>query len=204
MQADAVVQSVTSCLQEVQSWISKNDAGEASVLPAGKVQEQVGEVEALGLKSSRSSDFHETCTRIAAAFDTPLAFVTLLREEQNDLALGGAETGADRQKRWEFSLAHHVIAADDVLVAADVATDSRFADDNRILEEGIRFFAGAPLRTASKVVIGCLSILDTIPREFGPDDMHRLQQAANALAAELGSMPLSDVSNSSGREPSGL
>ena len=59
-----------------------------------------------------------------------------------------------------------MIAANEVLVSEDVTEDPRFADDPLVLEKGIRFYAGAPLRTSAGLVIGALCLIDTRPRQF--------------------------------------
>ena len=47
-----------------------------------------------------------------------------------------------------------------VLVAEDVIKDERFADDPLVLEKGIRFYAGAPLRASAGVIIGVLCVIE--------------------------------------------
>ena len=69
-----------------------------------------------------------------------------------------------------------MIAANEVLVSEDVTEDPRFADDPLVLEKGIRFYAGAPLRTSSGLVIGALCIIDTRPREFPEPDRRRFRR----------------------------
>ncbi len=103
------------------------------------------------------------------------------RHERTDAAL---DPNAGGQPAYE-SLEAHVVAAGEVLVAGDVTEDERFADDPLVLEKGIRFYAGAPLRASSWGVIGALCIIDTKPREFPEPDRLRLQEMANELMAEL-------------------
>jgi GAF domain-containing protein len=78
-----------------------------------------------------------------------------------------------------------VVAEDDILVAEDVAKDDRFADNPLVLEKGIRFYAGAPLRNSSGLVLGSLCVIDTKPREFSESDRSRLQKMADELMADL-------------------
>ncbi len=85
----------------------------------------------------------------------------------------------------EASICGHVAAVEEVLVAEDVAQDPRFADNPLILEKGIRFYAGAPLRTASGMVLGALCVIDTEPRAFADEDRGRLQALADELMVDL-------------------
>jgi GAF domain-containing protein len=70
-------------------------------------------------------------------------------------------------------------------VSEDVTKDARFDDDPLVLEKGIRFYAGAPLRTSSGLVVGCLCVIDTRPREFPEADRQRLQDMADALMIQV-------------------
>jgi GAF domain-containing protein len=83
------------------------------------------------------------------------------------------------------SLEAHVVAANEVLVSEDIEKDARFADDPLVLEKGIRFYAGAPLRTSSGPVIGSVCLVDTRPRQFAERDRERLQQMADELMAQI-------------------
>jgi GAF domain-containing protein len=78
-----------------------------------------------------------------------------------------------------------VAAADEVLVCEDVTKDPRFADNPLILEKGIRFYAGAPLRTSDGVVLGSLCVIDMEPRQFSEADRDRLQAMADEVMAGL-------------------
>ena len=94
---------------------------------------------------------------------------------------GSGAAGSPR----EASICGHVAAVEEVLVAEDVAQDPRFADNPLILEKGIRFYAGAPLRTASGMVLGALCVIDTEPRAFADEDRGRLQALADELMVDL-------------------
>jgi GAF domain-containing protein len=72
-----------------------------------------------------------------------------------------------------------------VLVSEDVTKEPRFADDPLVLEKGIRFYAGAPLRTSTGLAIGALCIIDTQPREFSESDCQRLQEMADELMSQI-------------------
>jgi GAF domain-containing protein len=54
-----------------------------------------------------------------------------------------------------------------------------------VLEKGIRFYAGAPLRTSAGLVIGTLCVIDTRPREFPELDCRRLQDMADELMSQI-------------------
>jgi GAF domain-containing protein len=72
-----------------------------------------------------------------------------------------------------------------MVVVQDVARDSRFSRNPFLLEKGIRFYAGAPLRTGSGFVLGSLCIIDSKPRQFPKKDQKLLQVIADELMAKI-------------------
>lgn len=59
----------------------------------------------------------------------------------------------------------HAIDGETVMVVPDLARDARFSKNPLVLgPPGIRFYAGAPVATASGWRIGTLCIMDTVPR----------------------------------------
>ena len=67
----------------------------------------------------------------------------------------------------------------------DVARDTRFANNPFLVENGIRFYAGAPLRTSSGHAIGSLCVIDTAPRKFGDQDRKVLRRIADDLMVKV-------------------
>jgi len=141
------------------------------------------------LAASRRQELDLASKKIAQAFDVPIALVSFDGRSQE------AQEGHDN------SLEAHVIAANDVLVSEDVTEDARFADDPHVLEKGIRFYAGAPLRTSSGQVVGCLSLVDTQPRNFPDQDRVRLQDMANGLMVDIDSRPNDAEVQAEGHRP---
>ena len=76
-----------------------------------------------------------------------------------------------------------MVAAEAPLVVEDTLRDPRFSGNPFLLARGIRFYAGAPLRTASGLVIGSLCVLDTRPRTLGARDVKLLQALADEVMA---------------------
>jgi len=64
--------------------------------------------------------------------------------------------------------------------------DSRFVDNALVTgEPGIRFYAGAPLRTREGFNLGSLCIIDTQPREFSEQEMAGLSDLAALVVDEM-------------------
>lgn len=81
----------------------------------------------------------------------------------------------------DVSLCGHVVANGATMVVADTLQDSRFADNPLVLEHGIRFYAGAPLRLDGQHAIGTLCVVDAQPRAFGHLQQQQLQQLADTV-----------------------
>jgi GAF domain-containing protein len=189
MAADAVFASLEACVAQVQAWIGRSPAATGAA-PAGPTPDEtpVATLEELGLGRIGKRRFESLARQVAQDFGVPIALVTFVDDVHRDTADGGAPAdaaSADKPVSGE-SLDLHVIATDTVIVSEDVTTDPRFADDPHVLEKGIRFYAGAPLRTSQGVVIGTLCLIDTQPRDFPEAEGRRLQAAADALAERLG------------------
>ena len=184
MAADAAFTSLEACIDRVDAWVSRapSSAGAPSVHP-GTEQEQLEALHDLGLASASGRRFDEVSRKVAQAFGAPIALVSLGNEggHPGDEAVDPHVTGQPAHE----SLDAHVVAANEVLVSEDVTEDPRFADDPLVLEKGIRFYAGAPLRTRSGLVVGSLSVIDTQPRQFSEPDRQRLQTMADELMVDL-------------------
>ncbi|MCB5176647.1 AI-2E family transporter [Microvirga lenta] len=188
MAADAVFTSLEACLDQMDAWVSRpaSPTGAAPVIQDAE-HEQLAALEELGLTSVKERQFDRVSREVAQAFGTPIALVSLVDQVHRPSNEAASPQGghADGPNPHGESLDAYVIAANEALVSEDVTKDPRFADDPIVLEKGIRFYAGAPLRASSGVVIGSLCLIDTKPREFPEPDRQRLQQMADALMADL-------------------
>lgn len=125
-------------------------------------------------------DLVQIAARLA---DAPIALVSLVDAERQwfKARLGLEATETPR----EISFCGHVVADDATLVVPDASRDPRF-DGNPLVLRGlkIRFYAGAPIRSAAGRVLGTLCVIDTRPRRLVPDRI-RLLEALAAQAASL-------------------
>lgn len=90
-----------------------------------------------------------------------------------------------REAPRETSICGHVVAQNETLVVEDVLRDSRFAGNPFLREHGIRFYAGAPLRTAAGVAIGSLCVIDTRPRRINAAERRMLSIIADQVVREM-------------------
>jgi len=100
-------------------------------------------------------------TREAAqTFGVPICLVSLVDKNRNWFK-SGYGWGLQELGR-EVSFCAHAILSEDVMVVPDARQDARFAQNPLVTGGlGIRFYAGAPLRSPDGFNLGTLCILDT-------------------------------------------
>ena len=123
--------------------------------------------------------------RIAAdACKTPIALISLVDEHRQFFK---AEIGfGSRETPLASSFCIHALFSDDVMVVPDASRDPRFADNPLVTgEPGIRFYAGAVIRTPGGVPIGTVCVLDHIPRELDEAQKRILMLLARQAMTQL-------------------
>lgn len=189
MAADAVVFSVEAAAAQTDAWVSQHlsDPMQPAAIPENE-RERLTALRKLGLVEGKSKYFDEVALKLATALGTPIALVTLIDEKfQRWPGAAGLPPKLDacRMDARETSICGHVVAANDMLVIEDVAKDPRFANNPFLIENGIRFYAGAPLRTSSNFAVGSLCVIDTKPRSFGEKERKILRMVADDLMTRV-------------------
>lgn len=123
-------------------------------------------------------------TRVAArSLRVPIAIVSFVDERRQwfKSALGLPI----RQSPVEHSFCARAIRNDGATVIPDTIADARFRDNPFVTELGIRFYAGAPLKSRDGHALGTLCIMDRKPRDFSPDERELLRDLAAVVESEL-------------------
>lgn len=109
------------------------------------------------------TDLDEVVGLASRLFDVPIVLVSLVdRTEQVFAARVGIDVCSTSR---DVSFCAHALGADDILVVPDATLDPRFSGNPLVVgDPGIRFYAGAPLRSGSGHVLGTLCIIDRKPR----------------------------------------
>ncbi|MFC6050936.1 GAF domain-containing protein, partial [Methylobacterium hispanicum] len=117
------------------------------------------------LDTPRERDFDEIAEAAAELCETPIAVVNLVGDGRQffkaEVGLGVRETPLDT------SFCGHAILQEDFLYIPDATRDPRFEGNPLVTgEPGLRFYAGALLKTAEGRPVGTVCVLDTKPREL--------------------------------------
>ena len=136
------------------------------------------------LDTARESAF-EDITRIASLVcGTPIAVVNLIDAERqwfkSEVGLGVRETPL------ATSICAHAILEHDMLVVPDTTLDGRFAENPLVTgDPGLRFYAGALLKTPDGLAIGTVCVLDTEPRDLSQEQVDVLRGLARQVMTQL-------------------
>jgi DNA-binding response OmpR family regulator len=132
---------------------------------------------------STADSFSRLTDLIASHFDTEIAFIGLVEEDQETfLACHGGDW--DSLTREE-TICTHSMLEEDVMVVEDILADSRFSENGTLLSLGIRSYAGANMTTADGQVIGQVCLIDMEPREYSAEEQAELQQYADLAMEHL-------------------
>lgn len=136
------------------------------------------------LDTPREEDFDDLAKIAAEVCGTPIAVVNLVDTHRQFFK---AEVGLGvRETLLETSFCGHAILAEDMMIVPDAAMDPRF-DCNPLVvgEPGLRFYAGALLRTPAGFPIGTMCVLDFEPRELNENQIRTLKLLARQAVTQL-------------------
>ncbi|MDP9052306.1 MAG: AI-2E family transporter, partial [Acidobacteriota bacterium] len=132
--------------------------------------------------------FHRLAANLAKCFDAPIALITVMDGQRKfwEAQCGlSEETLQTTISERDLSLCSRVVFSDSSLVISDITNDERFAKDQFLLDRGIRFYAGAPLKSHEGEVIGSLCVLDTRPRTATDEQREMLISIANSVMTAI-------------------
>jgi signal transduction histidine kinase/ActR/RegA family two-component response regulator len=144
-------------------------------IPANDVA-RVAALRALGILDTPPEPNYDDLTRLAAQIcQVPIALISLVDADRQWFK---ARVGLDpAETPRELSFCAHAIAEPqtDVFVVPDASADPRFAANALVTgAPHIRFYAGTPLVTHDGWALGTLCVIDRVPRQLTPDQLHAL------------------------------
>ena len=182
LSANAVATSLAQTVQALQA--SSRVVTEAAELPPPSPK---GERARLRLTVGTSDKVAAFLRSVADRFEVAVALATIA--DADDVAVATREhTLAGDRLHGSRHLMDRVVATGEVVVVTDAFKDKEFAADPFLLESGVKFYAGAPLKDESDQVIGVLAIMDETVRDLNDEDRLQLTNLAGelmTLAAEV-------------------
>ncbi|QIE57425.1 GAF domain-containing protein [Pikeienuella piscinae] len=136
------------------------------------------------LDTDREKDFDDIALLAASICDSPIAVVNLIDAERQWFK---AETGLGvRETPLATSICSHVILENDFVEIEDTLEDPRMVDNPLCCgDPGLRFYAGAILKTKEGLPLGTLCVLDHQPRTLTPLQRDAIRVLANQVMAQL-------------------
>ncbi|MEJ1937274.1 GAF domain-containing protein, partial [Nostoc sp. NIES-2111] len=128
--------------------------------------------------------FDELVSLTSDTCNTPIALISLLDSQREWLKAKVGITESEISRNICF--ANHTIYQNDILIIPDTWQDERFADNPLVKAHPYyRFYAGVPLINADGFALGCLSIIDFIPRNFSSREQEILKSLARQVVRQL-------------------
>ena len=136
------------------------------------------------LDTPREEAFDRVTRLVRHIFSVKMATVTFLDGHRqwfkSRQGLAAVETARS------ISFCRIPVAENRLLVVTDTLADARFRDNPLVVgAPSLRFYAGAPLRSANGLCIGTLCAMDTRPRAFGSAEVDILLDLARIVETEL-------------------
>jgi PAS domain S-box-containing protein len=134
------------------------------------------------LDTGREPAFDDIADLAAELLDAPIAVVNLIAADRQwfkaERGIGVCEMPLD------VSICRHVFLRPGVTVVPDLRDDGRFAGNPLVAAAGgLRFYAGAALRSPEGWSLGTVCVLDVVPRPAGLPP--RLERVLRSLAAQV-------------------
>jgi len=156
------------------------------VTPQERAAQRTVVVEALGVLGSGPEERFDRITRMTQeAFGVPLSFLNLVHHDVvTAQSTQGWQQGGSASADQVFCAT--TVVHDGPMVVPDATLDPRFSTMAAVTEQGIRFYAGAPLASPDGTQVGTLCIMDAEPRQLSASDVALLEDLARWAERELG------------------
>lgn len=190
---DAVAQGLAEAVERVRAGLDRLEDGRAVADAARPPAPESDARRAQALHDSGALDpvlrapLDRAAQHAADVFAMPLAMVSLVDAEhricQGMAGTDGQVQAVERLVPREHTLCGQVVAQAATLVIDDTERDPRCAALPAVQQAGVRFYAGAPLRTRDGQVIGALCVLDHVPRQLTAGERGLLERLADDVMA---------------------
>jgi len=139
----------------------------------------------LDILDTEPEEVFDRITRLAAQIiGTPIALVSLVDRDRQWFK---SKIGLDLvDSPRDIAFCSHAVLDDDILLVPNATEDTRFANNPFVTpEDGIKFYAGAPLILKDGIRLGTLCTIDSQPRELTEEQKVALSDLASVVVDEL-------------------
>jgi EAL domain-containing protein (putative c-di-GMP-specific phosphodiesterase class I) len=150
-----------------------------------KEQQRLAAVRALQwLETANNENFDRICRLASAYFDVPTVLVSLVEEDRQWFP---ARVGfAPSETPISQSFCAHTLRQQGVMQVVNACEDARFATNELVTaQDGIRFYAGAPLLTREGIGLGSLCIIDKAPHQLSHAEIQVLKDLAEMVISQI-------------------
>lgn len=191
--ADEIATSIQETIGRVQRLLPEIASEPAvAAMPADDAERVAALHGTAFLDEALRDDLDAIAKRAADAFDVDVAMISAIDAEQ-EIVIGGSKDlsgfGRDEAGRpilpRRAAICDHVVASGETLVVTDTERDARFTDNPVAKTWGLRFYAGAPLRSSDGHVLGALCILDAKARKLDQRERELLEKLAADVVVTL-------------------
>ncbi len=156
-----------------------------SIIPENE-SERLLKLHAYDILDTPSEDtFNKIAILAAQIFNTPIAQVTFVDQERVFFKTNISPLEATEIDRKD-SFCATAILKDGVTLIENMLEVPELANNPFVaMENGVRFYAGAPLRTVEGLQLGTLCVLDTRPRGVTPEQLQMLETLSSIVMDEL-------------------
>ncbi len=140
-----------------------------------------------GLLDALPDEAFDRLTRLASRLTgAPQAIVSLVDDRrQVFLSQVGRARPDEREVALSRSFCQHVVARAAPLVVGDATVHPLVHDNLATLEDGVRAYAGMPIREPGGEVLGAFCALDTVPHEWTAPQLEILRDLAATVETEI-------------------
>ncbi|KQC02154.1 GAF domain-containing sensor histidine kinase [Pedobacter sp. Hv1] len=129
--------------------------------------------------------FDKIAILAAQIFDTPIAQVTFVDRERVFFKTNISPLAATEIDRKDSFCSVAILNDDITLIENTLEIPELLSNPFVAMENGVRFYAGAPLKTIEGLQLGTLCVLDIQPRAVSPKQLKMLETLSSIVMDEL-------------------
>ena len=135
------------------------------------------------LDTEREEAFDHITALAARLLDAPISLMSIV---DSDRIWVKSSHGVDvKELTRTKGMCSATILSDQPYLVTDAAAHPEWRDSPLVAKEGVRFYAGAPLRTPDGHALGGLSVADRKPRQATADELATLEDLASLAMHQL-------------------